>query len=347
MTAPHRAHKQTLKSSTRSSANEKIPRPMNCFLAYRLEKQSEIVARCPGANHRDISKIIAKWWKETSEEEKAVYREKARLAKLAHNQQYPDYKYKPNKAAGRKTRKYTKRTREPFSSRSKTNNVMMQLMYEDQSILEHIEPVAHTNDNGVSYDATSQASEYSPALFSSLPSLPSMSPATGSVRSPSMISEPSISIGADVTDGSVPALVSSTNPTMIMSSPMLYTPPMLSPACSMIGYPSSCAYDFGGDAANMLHLWQQLVPENSNPYLPTFTTTGASLSGRAPCTALDAANPNWIAPGQGLMTTIETPSFIDPMLLSSVPMPYAPSSSMVMCDQGYPFPSTDFTTYMF
>lgn len=57
---------------------------MNCFLAFRLEKQSEIVARCPGANHRDISKIIAKWWKETPEEEKQPYRERARLAKIEH-----------------------------------------------------------------------------------------------------------------------------------------------------------------------------------------------------------------------------------------------------------------------
>lgn len=62
-----------------------IPRPLNCFLIYRLEKQQEIVAKCSGANHRDISKIIAKWWKEASEEEKRPFREKARLAKLEHS----------------------------------------------------------------------------------------------------------------------------------------------------------------------------------------------------------------------------------------------------------------------
>lgn len=61
-----------------------IPRPLNCFLIYRLEKQQEIVNKCAGANHRDISKIIAKWWKEASEEEKRPFREKARLSKLEH-----------------------------------------------------------------------------------------------------------------------------------------------------------------------------------------------------------------------------------------------------------------------
>lgn len=62
-----------------------IPRPLNCFLIYRLEKQKEIVAKCPTANHRDISKIIAKWWQEASDEEKEPFREKARITKQEHN----------------------------------------------------------------------------------------------------------------------------------------------------------------------------------------------------------------------------------------------------------------------
>lgn len=61
-----------------------IPRPLNCFLMYRLEKQKEIVAKCAGANHRDISKIIAKWWQEATEEEKKPFRERARIAKQEH-----------------------------------------------------------------------------------------------------------------------------------------------------------------------------------------------------------------------------------------------------------------------
>ncbi|KAI8357308.1 high mobility group box domain-containing protein [Choanephora cucurbitarum] len=70
---------------TKTSKQTSIPRPLNCFLIYRLEKQKEIVAKCAGANHRDISKIIAQWWKNTTDEEKKPYREKARLAKLEHS----------------------------------------------------------------------------------------------------------------------------------------------------------------------------------------------------------------------------------------------------------------------
>jgi hypothetical protein len=54
-------------------------------MIYRLEKQQEIVKECPGANHRDISKVIAKWWKEMADEEKEHYRQKAELARQEHH----------------------------------------------------------------------------------------------------------------------------------------------------------------------------------------------------------------------------------------------------------------------
>ncbi|KAI9303369.1 SRY-box containing transcription factor 7, partial [Cunninghamella echinulata] len=83
---------------------QKIPRPMNCFLLYRHDKQKEILTQCPGANHRDISKIIAKWWKEATIQEKAPYVERARKAKVEHSRLYPNYKYMPQKKSKGKPR---------------------------------------------------------------------------------------------------------------------------------------------------------------------------------------------------------------------------------------------------
>jgi RNA binding exosome subunit len=60
------------------------PRPLNCFLLYRMDKQKEILDKCEGANHRDMSKIIAKWWKEATDEEKAPYKKKASEEKKKH-----------------------------------------------------------------------------------------------------------------------------------------------------------------------------------------------------------------------------------------------------------------------
>ncbi|KAI7872937.1 hypothetical protein BDF14DRAFT_1750518 [Spinellus fusiger] len=122
--------------SNNKQQTKKIPRPTNCFLAFRLEKQGEILARCPGANHRDLSKIIAKWWRETSEQEKEPFREKARLAKIEHAKLHPGYKYAPNKRPGHKPRKYIRRVKDTFTSRSAENNQMMQMFYANPKALE-------------------------------------------------------------------------------------------------------------------------------------------------------------------------------------------------------------------
>lgn len=65
---------------------ERIPRPINCFMAYRLDMQKVIVDRCPGANHRDISKIVAKWWRQEPESVKEKYKIVAEMAKQEHLQ---------------------------------------------------------------------------------------------------------------------------------------------------------------------------------------------------------------------------------------------------------------------
>ncbi|KAI9484189.1 MAG: high mobility group box domain-containing protein [Benjaminiella poitrasii] len=71
-------------SSTAENTANKIPRPMNSFMIFRLEKQREISDKCPGANHRDISKIVSKWWKELSEKDKQRYVFEADKLKLEH-----------------------------------------------------------------------------------------------------------------------------------------------------------------------------------------------------------------------------------------------------------------------
>ncbi|KAF1805789.1 hypothetical protein V8B55DRAFT_1573548 [Mucor lusitanicus] len=115
-----------------------IPRPLNCFLMYRLEKQKEIVAKCPTANHRDISKIIAKWWQEASDEEKEPFRERARIAKQEHNALYPDYKYAPKKKVTPKRVYIRKNKKQQFTSRAKENNMLMEMIYEDPTALKHL-----------------------------------------------------------------------------------------------------------------------------------------------------------------------------------------------------------------
>ncbi|KAI8332895.1 high mobility group box domain-containing protein [Chlamydoabsidia padenii] len=95
--------------TNKNTKPKKIGRPINCFMAFRLEKHQEISSQTPGLNHRDISKIIAKWWKEASEAEKAPYRAIASKAKAEHAKRYPDYKYQPVKKSERQVRPYHRR----------------------------------------------------------------------------------------------------------------------------------------------------------------------------------------------------------------------------------------------
>ena len=78
-------HRPSRKAQKKKDA-DKIPRPLNCFMAYRLEKQKLIADLLPGANHRDISKMVAKWWREEPEQVKQEYRVAADKAKEEHSQ---------------------------------------------------------------------------------------------------------------------------------------------------------------------------------------------------------------------------------------------------------------------
>lgn len=63
-----------------------IPRPVNSFMTYRTEKQAIVRQFCPTANHRDISKMVARWWHNSSLSEKNVFFDKAKQAKDVHNE---------------------------------------------------------------------------------------------------------------------------------------------------------------------------------------------------------------------------------------------------------------------
>ncbi|KAI8091365.1 uncharacterized protein B0P05DRAFT_594106 [Gilbertella persicaria] len=81
-----------------------IPRPVNSFMSFRTEKQSIIRKFCPTANHRDISKVVAKWWHEADQNEKSYFVTKAIVAKRAHTERYPDYVFRPKSKNTKKKR---------------------------------------------------------------------------------------------------------------------------------------------------------------------------------------------------------------------------------------------------
>ncbi|CAG8559800.1 8981_t:CDS:2 [Diversispora eburnea] len=63
--------------------NGHIPRPKNCFMAYREQIQHKVLEENPGMNNKLVSVIAAKMWNEESEETKQHWREQ--LAKTILN----------------------------------------------------------------------------------------------------------------------------------------------------------------------------------------------------------------------------------------------------------------------
>jgi hypothetical protein len=77
--------------------NGHIPRPKNCFMAYREHMQHKVLAENPGMNNKLVSVIAAQMWNKESEDVKQFWKERAQQLKLEHKIKYPDYKFAPKK----------------------------------------------------------------------------------------------------------------------------------------------------------------------------------------------------------------------------------------------------------
>jgi hypothetical protein len=91
-------------TTTRLSAYRKrkadknyIPRPKNCFMAYREHIKEKFLSENPGMNNKVVSVLAANMWNNEPEDVKELWRERAKQLKLEHKLKYPDYKFKPQK----------------------------------------------------------------------------------------------------------------------------------------------------------------------------------------------------------------------------------------------------------
>jgi len=94
----------TTTNTTRLSAYRKrkadknyIPRPKNCFMAYRESIKEKFLSENPGMNNKVVSVLAANMWNNEPEDVKEYWRERAKQLKLEHKLKYPDYKFKPQK----------------------------------------------------------------------------------------------------------------------------------------------------------------------------------------------------------------------------------------------------------
>ncbi|KAG8762628.1 hypothetical protein FRC11_008380 [Ceratobasidium sp. 423] len=84
------------KSHSRRQPPGHIPRPRNAFILYRSWYVRQGFLSDIENDHREISRIVGKIWKQMSPEEQAPWRAMAEEEKAEHARMYPNYKYSPN-----------------------------------------------------------------------------------------------------------------------------------------------------------------------------------------------------------------------------------------------------------
>ncbi|RKP01646.1 hypothetical protein CXG81DRAFT_11716, partial [Caulochytrium protostelioides] len=83
------------KTTLASLPIEKVPRPPNSFMTFRMDKQHAVLASYPDANNMDISKIIGAMWRDADPAVKQIYRERAEEGRRLHRERFPGYHYTP------------------------------------------------------------------------------------------------------------------------------------------------------------------------------------------------------------------------------------------------------------
>ncbi|CAE6532475.1 unnamed protein product [Rhizoctonia solani] len=107
------------KSHSRRQPPGHIPRPRNAFILYRSWYVRQGFLSDVENDHREISRIVGKIWKQMSPEEQAPWKAMAEEEKAEHARMYPNYKYSPNSRRDAAAASPTSRSAPARSSRSR------------------------------------------------------------------------------------------------------------------------------------------------------------------------------------------------------------------------------------
>ena len=75
----------------------KVKRPMNSFMVWAKGQRPIYKKKCPHFQNKDISSLLGEVWNNLSEHEKEASKIEAERIANWHKDQYPDWKYRPQK----------------------------------------------------------------------------------------------------------------------------------------------------------------------------------------------------------------------------------------------------------
>ena len=98
-------------SSTSTTREQHIKRPMNAFMVWSREMRRKMASEHPRMHNSEISKALGLQWRVLAEKEKVPYIDEAKRLQAEHSMLHPNYKYKPRR---RKPKAVKKDARFPF-----------------------------------------------------------------------------------------------------------------------------------------------------------------------------------------------------------------------------------------
>jgi len=90
------------KAAGGAGAQQQPPRPPNAWILYRSDKLQELPPPPlghPKPTQAEVSKIISAQWRSEVEDVRALYEQRAEMAKAEHARLYPNYRFAPMKRA--------------------------------------------------------------------------------------------------------------------------------------------------------------------------------------------------------------------------------------------------------
>ncbi|KAJ3043288.1 hypothetical protein HDV00_005291 [Rhizophlyctis rosea] len=83
----------------------RIPRPPNSFILYRREKHPHVLSTNPTISNNEISKIVAKMWREEPDDVKWAYKMRSEEEAGKHREEFPGYKFRPRKCIAKRRKR--------------------------------------------------------------------------------------------------------------------------------------------------------------------------------------------------------------------------------------------------